>query len=226
MTAGGGGSGRTKAIPEDSGSITGFVVYTGPAGEEVTINMNADPVCASAHSGVVTARSIVTNADGRVKNVVVTIAKGLEEYVLPLPEEPPMLDQLGCLYAPSAIVVKPGTLRISNSDKTLHNVHSLSKTNKSFNSAMPAGSAPLSRAFDKEEVVPVKCDVHAWMKAYIIVANTIGDVTKDDGTFTLMGIPPGEYTIKTWHETLAPTTMQVTVKPSEATNVELALTKE
>ena len=50
-------------------------------------------------------------------------------------------------------------------------------------------------------MIPVKCNVHPWMRAYIgVVSHPFFAVTGDDGTFTIKGLPPGTYTLEAWHE--------------------------
>ena len=49
----------------------------------------------------------------------------------------------------------------------------------------------------------VKCDVHPWMGAFVhVLDHPFFSVTGDDGTFTISGLPPGNYTVTAWHETL------------------------
>ena len=50
-------------------------------------------------------------------------------------------------------------------------------------------------------MIPVKCNVHPWMRSYIgVVSHPFFAVTGDDGTFTIKGLPPGKYTLEAWHE--------------------------
>jgi hypothetical protein len=47
----------------------------------------------------------------------------------------------------------------------------------------------------------VKCDVHPWMSSRFVVFNhPFFAVTDDKGSFTISGLPPGTYTLTTWHE--------------------------
>jgi hypothetical protein len=65
-------------------------------------------------------------------------------------------------------------------------------------------------------MIPVKCDVHGWMNAYIgVTASPYHAVTGEDGSFTIEGLPAGTYTIEAWHETLGAQTMSVTVAEKE-----------
>lgn len=124
-----------------------------------------------------------------------------------------MFDQVGCVYKPHVLGIMVGQeLEILNSDPTLHNVHSLSKANTSFNQAMPMKGMKLTKKFDKVETFKVKCEVHPWMGAYIGVFNhPYFAVTDDNGNYTIKGLPAGEYTIETWHEKYGTQTMKVSV---------------
>jgi len=53
--------------------------------------------------------------------------------------------------------------------------------------------------------IPVKCNIHAWMKAYIAVLDSpYFAVTGKDGSFAIHNVPPGAYTLTAWHETYGP----------------------
>jgi hypothetical protein len=59
-------------------------------------------------------------------------------------------------------------------------------------------------------MVPVKCDIHKWMRAYAgVMAHPYFAVTGADGSFDLRGVPPGDYTVAVWHEKLGERTGQV-----------------
>jgi plastocyanin len=115
------------------------------------------------------------------------------------------------------------TVRISNSDETLHNVHAVPASNREFNFGQPPKVPPAPRVFDKPEImVPFRCDVHGWMNAYAgVVAHPFFAVTKQDGTFEIKGLPPGTYTIEAWHELLGPQTQSVTVDGQAPAKVSL-----
>ena len=86
------------------------------------------------------------------------------------------------------------------------------------------GEAPKTRTFARQEImVPVKCNVHPWMRAYIgIVAHPFFAVTGDDGSFTIKGLPPGTYVIQTWHEKYGPMEQTVTVGAKESKTVDFS----
>jgi len=56
-----------------------------------------------------------------------------------------------------------------NSDNTTHNIHPIPANNREWNKAEPAGTT-MEESFPREEIaIPVKCNVHPWMKSYIAV---------------------------------------------------------
>ncbi|MFQ5606214.1 MAG: carboxypeptidase regulatory-like domain-containing protein, partial [bacterium] len=74
------------------------------------------------------------------------------------------------------------------------------------------------------EMIPVKCDIHGWMKAWIVVVDhPYHAVTDEAGAFKITGIPAGTYTVEFWHETLGKQTQEVTVKDGANTEVNAVL---
>ena len=124
-----------------------------------------------------------------------------------------MFDQKGCMYTPHVLGIQVGQEReVTNSDPTLHNVHSLSKLNPQFNLGQPKQGMKFTKKFEKPETFKVKCEVHSWMGAYIGVFNhPFFAVTADDGSFSLKSLPQGTYTIEAWHEKYGVQTAKVAV---------------
>jgi hypothetical protein len=94
------------------------------------------------------------------------------------------------------------TLRIKNSDPTLHNVHALTDDKDLFNLAMPTKDMEIKQTFRDEAVmVKVKCDVHPWMFAYVgVLDHPYFAVTDEDGYYEIKNVPPGEYKVSAWQE--------------------------
>jgi len=87
------------------------------------------------------------------------------------------------------------------------------KDNREWNKSQPPGAAPIEDSFARaENAIPVKCNVHPWMKSYIFVfKNPYYAVTTKDGKFELKGLPPGTYTIEAWQEKYGTQDQTVTV---------------
>ena len=137
-------------------------------------------------------------AGGMLRNVVVVV-KGAPA---PAPTKG-TLDQHGCRYVPHVQVLPVGsTLDVVNGDPTLHNVHGYLGQATAFNLAMPSKDSRLSRQLKKPGLVVVRCDVHAWMSAFVWVVEGPAAVSGADGTYAIAGIPPGTYEVTAWHEKL------------------------
>ena len=185
--------------------------------------MNADPICKKAHSKPVMGEDVVVNANGTLRNVLVYVKSGAKG-TFTAPKVKLVFDQIGCQYTPHVLSIMAGQeLEVRNSDPTLHNVHSLSKSNPQFNNAQPMKGMKMTKTFAKEETFKVKCEVHPWMGAYIGVFNhPYHTVTGDDGSFTLKGLPAGDYTIEAWHEKYGTRSATVKVDASGKATVDFS----
>ena len=78
----------------------------------------------------------------------------------------------------------------------------MSEVNSAFNFAMPAKSDPSSKKFDKnEDPFYIKCDVHPWMKSWVLVQDhPYFAVTDEKGNFKIENIPSGTYEVIAWQE--------------------------
>ena len=78
----------------------------------------------------------------------------------------------------------------------------------------------MSKKFRKAEpniVAKVKCEIHAWMSAYVaILPHPFFSVSGEDGTFEIAGLPAGDYVIEAWHEKFGTVTQAVTVADGDA----------
>ncbi len=189
------------------GSVAGTISFTGASPAKKGISMDADPVCASSNPDP-HAEDIVINGD-KIANVFVYIKEGtaggrnISGYQFPPAAEAAVLDQKGCQYVPHVVGVQVNqTLNVLNSDPTAHNVNVDAKQNEKFNQGQSPGAAPISKQFKRAEtVIPVKCNQHPWMRAYVgVLQHPFFAVTDKDGKFEIKGVPPGTYTLVAWHE--------------------------
>ena len=224
---------------EPGGTVTGIVKFTGPKPDVVPINgILGNAFCKEQCAGgkAPNEEKFVFGKNGSedtLRNVLVYVSKGLEGKSFAAPKTPVVLDQVGCVYTPHVVGVMVGqTLEIRNSDATLHNVMTMPRKNKSFNEGMPVKGGKLEKVFSEPEMkVDLRCFMHPWMLAWVhVLPNPFYAVTQEDGTFTIKGLPPGEYEISVLHETsrLQPLAnhVKVTVKAGESTSVDFTYKKE
>lgn len=209
--------------PATAATVSGRVRYDGPAPAAEVIRLDADKDCVALTGGDEQAAEFVVLGEGdALANVFVYVKSGLEKHTFPVPSAPVVLDQQKCRYVPRVVGVRVGQpLEILNGDPLLHNVRSESEINQPFNQGQPVQGMKFSHTFTTREVmVPMKCDVHAWMNAYVgVLEHPYFAVTGAAGTFRLPNLPPGTYTIEAWHERLGVQSSQVTVGPKESKDV-------
>lgn len=203
-----------------AGEIRGTIVFEGEAPEMRPLNISADPQCHAMHGDNPPRNEALVLGEGQtMANVIVRVAEGLAAAEHPVPEEPAVLTQEGCRYAPHVFVVRKGqTLRVLNPDRILHNVNGQPRANRAFNIAMPREMEVTELRFDQVEETPfdIRCDIHPWMRAYAMVLDhPYYDVTDASGEFRIGGLPPGEYVIEAWHERLGAQRATVTVAEGE-----------
>ena len=205
-------------------TIHGKATLDGAAPASTTIKMDADPYCSLQHPGGAQHNAYVVGAGGGLKWVFVYAKEGVTG-TYSAPADPVVIDQHGCTYVPHVLGIMPEqTLKILNSDTTLHNIHGLPKNSRPFNLAMPTAGMELTQKFASPEVmVRIKCDVHPWMEAWAgVVSNPFYAVSADDGSFTIERLPAGTYTIEAWHEKSGSQTQSVTVADGETKEITFA----
>jgi len=202
-------------------TVRGVVHFEGKIPAAKAISMAADPVCARQHPSPVMAQEVMADDKGDLQNVIVFVSEGLGDQKFDPPSAPAVVEQKGCMYAPHVMAVRANqTLELVNSDPTSHNIHPVPANNREWNRAEPPGSK-LEGSFAREEIaIPVKCNVHPWMRGYIAVfKHPYFAVTGKDGAFDLSNLPAGTYTIKAWHEKLGTSTQTVTIGANETKEI-------
>ena len=208
------------------GSVTGSVKLDGPAPKPKKINMASEPVCSSAHPSGAVEEEVVADAKGDLANVIVYVKEGLGNRTFDTPSAAVELDQKGCMYSPHIVALMAGQrLDVKNADQTTHNIHPSPKNNKEWNKSQAPGAPDIVDSFAREEVaIPVKCNVHPWMKSYIAVfKHPYFAVTSASGSFEIKNLPPGTYTIEAWHEKYGVTSQSVTIGAKEAKTVNFTI---
>ncbi len=212
-------AGRGRDAAQAGATITGTVKFTGTKPVMAKIDMSDEPVCRAKYQAPPTKEDVVVNPNGTLASVFVYVKAGLPAtYKAPPASSPVLLDQNGCRYHPHVFGMLVGqTLSIKNSDAIAHNIKAKGMKNRPFNISQP-NMMMTPRSFTTAEVmVPLECNVHGWMKAWVgVLPHPFFAVTGADGSFKISGLPPGTYTIEAWHEKYGVQTATVTVAGTQA----------
>jgi len=224
-----------------TGWIKGKVSY--PKGQPKVPKLNTDfdvPVCGS---GPKTIQAVEVGSDNALRNTVVYLKDITVGKEMLLQTQPPVLSQEHCGFSPHVQVVTPASsLRILNLDNVLHSVHALQydfgtkfviypnsisyPAKTLFNIAMVAERKESYQQVGGPGIVKFVCEAgHKWMTAYLVVAsNPYFIKVNDDGTYRLSDVPPGKYTLVSWHEYFGSKEAKVEVKANQPSVVNFEYT--
>ena len=197
------------AGPSSGETIKGNVRYTGAPVERKKVPMTIDQyICGKEKE----AEELVLSSNKGIGNVVVSLQTPPPGAKWDSNPPPAKMDQKQCSFVPRVVIVPVGgTVEFLNSDRLLHNVRSSGKENPPFNRAQPHGRT-ISFVFKQPEILRVDCDLHSWMRGWVVVAaHPFYAVTNEQGEFILENVPPGKYTLQLWQESLGNVTQDVTV---------------
>lgn len=207
-----------------AGAIKGTVRLAGAPPESKKLSVTIDQhVCGKEKQ----AEDVVLSPDMGIRNAVAFLQPPPAGAKWEAPSAPVQIDQKQCAFIPRVVVVPAAdTVEFLNSDRLLHNVKSFSKANPAFNRAQPRGrTIPVS--FREPEIIRVECDLHSWMRTWVVVADhPFYAVSNDQGEFTLNNVPPGKYTLRIWQESLGTVTKEVTVQNKTVTTVTVEMSKK
>ena len=165
------------AAPAGTGFVTGTIRFVGKVPPAPVIDTSMDPACSLGSSQPFRAEQYVVN-NGKLANVFLYIKSGPPAAMQALPQSnaPVVLDQKNCRYIPHVIgVVQGGTVEFQNSDPTMHNIHTMPTDvgNETIDVSQGPHGAPVTKQLGKPELMmPVRCNNHPWMNAFLNVSAT------------------------------------------------------
>ncbi len=193
------------------GDLVGQIVYDGEAPAPAAINVTKDQDYCGPHM-LVNEELLVDPETKGIANVVIFINskvddKAIHPDVLKAHAEEAAkmkLDNVNCRFEPHVLPLwfTKQELELHNTDKIGHNSNLAPIGDKAVNPLLAEG-ASLAYSFKKKQraPVPVTCNIHPWMKGYIVVRdNPYTVVTPKDGKFSLANIPVGKHEFLVWHE--------------------------
>jgi plastocyanin len=210
------------AAPPGDGVVSGKVTLSGTPPKSKPLDLAKEPDCVKMHaSNPLFPENVVTGPGNSLRNVVVYVSAGAAD-TPPTSSTPVSFDQQGCHYTTHVLAFRVGQeVKIANNDPISHNIHPLAKINREWNKIQPPGTPPFSYAYDHEEFIPIKCNIHPWMQGYFVVLKTSHfAVTGDDGHFALSELPPGHYTVTAWHETYGTQSREITITAGESLSLD------
>ncbi len=215
-----GPSAAAAAVPVATGRISGRVRYEGPVPAPRALNMS--PECRDMSPEGLMFEPIRAR-DGVLADAVVYVKTAVSG-THPPPTEAVVLDQKSCRYVPVSVAVQTGQpLLLKNSDATFHNVHLRPNSNREINTGQPPGMQKPETLEEEETLIPVGCDVHPWMRAYVSVfSHPFFAISGEDGAYEIGNLPAGEYEMKAVHPRLQPVTGKLTVKAGGTATLDLA----
>lgn len=168
--------------------------------------------------------------DMGIKNVLViveNIQKGKAA-----PKQDTTIDNKKCYFEPLvSIAYKGSNYVLKNSDPILHNT-SLAvmlgdKRRTVYNLALPKKDQVITKPVKVTGLHDVKCDAHAWMRAYVYVSeHPYVAITDDNGNFEIKDLPPGKYTVRFWHEGLKEEKKDIEVSAGKVSDLNVTMSKK
>jgi hypothetical protein len=200
---GGGGS-----APAANATVKGKISFEGTPPMPKKVSTTGDPKCVNPD---LRAEDMIVS-DGGLENVMIYVSSPVQGG-FPTPTTEVLVDQMGCHYIPhafTAMVNQP--IKFRNSDNTSHNIHAHAEVNEPFNISQAVKGLEDIKRFSKAEIMlPIRCDVHNWMNAFVgVFTHPYHTVSKTGGAYELK-LAPGKYEITAHHEKLGKKTMMVEV---------------
>ena len=205
-------------------TIKGNVRYSGTRVEKKTFPVTIDQYLCGKEKE---AGDLVLSSANGIRNVVVSLNGVPAGSKAPVNAAPAKMDQKQCVFVPRVVVVPVGgTVEFLNSDRLLHNVRGGGKENPPFNRAQPHART-IAIGFKSPEVLRVDCDLHSWMRGWIVVAeHPFYAVTNEEGEFVFENVPPGKYKLQAWQEILGRVDQEVAVSGEGTQTITVRMEKK
>lgn len=196
----------------DWGDLKVQFVFDGDPPASQPVAAAANVMFCSDNKELKTENLVVDPKSKAIRYVVAFMSQKKDEKQPPIHEEyektkaaEVVLDNNGCRFEPHIVLFRPTqTLIAANADPIGHNtnIQPINPQNTAKNFNLPPNSKEPYK-FNVEETLPVSvvCNVHGWMKSYVVVKNhPYMGVSDAEGKLTIPNVPAGEWTFRFWHE--------------------------
>lgn len=208
-------------LAQSTGTLAGRVTLSGLAPRLANLPVTRDAKACGASKTDET----LEVKDSGVKNAVIWFTDVPEtKAAAAAPRQ--KLDQQGCVFVPHVVVAPLGsTLEVVNSDRALHNVRAQAGDARLMNYAMPIPGHVVPTKLRKEGIFKVSCDVHPWMRAWLLVVPTAAYAVSDEsGAYRIEGVSPGRHKVKIWHERLGEKDAEVEIAAGQTATSDVKYT--
>ncbi len=224
-----GAKGYNEVDVSNGGSFVGTVAAGDAEADTRSYTISKDPeICGEGTREV---PFVEINADGKLMNAVVFLHEVEEGKAF----DPSMmnltLDQKGCEFSQVlGVMTNKGELTATNSDMTLHNIHTYELIGKARRTVMNVSQPSMGDTVTKKvklrkgNGMKVECDAHDFMHSFVFVAkNPYFSVVDESGAFSIGDIPAGSYEVIMWHGFLGEVEVgEITVDAGGEVNMELS----
>lgn len=210
LAVSGGGSGAASGTRTGWGTIKGIFRTSGSIDRKaLTVDKDLS-VCAPGGKQILS-EAVVTGPNGELANVLCFLTTKIPadwehpDYAA-VKEGNVEFDQKNCVFLTHVFACRSTqTVILKNSDSASHNTNIAPDRGASqMNAIIPQGaSAEYLPGGESPSPFPVTCNIHPWMKAYMITRdNPYFAVSGDDGTFEIKNVPTGvPLSFRVWQET-------------------------
>lgn len=212
VAEGGADTGPEEPLGTGWASLAGTVVLNqnDAIPEPMVLSTGGKDPQACEHHPIKTKDLVVDPSSRGIANVVLFAYKvrRVHEDLQKAKEEAVVFDQQYCEFLTHVATVQVGQkMIVKNSDVVSHNTNIQAIGGGSINPLLPAKGTSgdtLEHSFPRaqREPIPVTCNIHPWMKAYVFPHdNPYMAVSDKDGKFEIKNLPAGETVeLRIWHE--------------------------
>ncbi len=190
----------------DTGDLKIRFEYGGDPFAPAAIKVDKD-VAFCGKNPLTNEKLIVNKENKGIQNVIVYVYTGRGGSKLPKSKSESMKHTLAnekCRFEPHIVFAQKGDqLEITNPDAVPHNANLNFFNNKAVNPTIPPqASETVELKEDEPAPIPVDCNIHPWMRAYVVVLeHRFAAASDENGVLTIKGLPAGEELVfRAYHE--------------------------